>query len=82
MTETATRAPRASRKGKKRKGKVEFYRDEKDEHRWRIFSPNGNNRANCGEGYKNQGDMLDCFDQVVSDEVKSWPRYFLGRAEA
>ncbi|MCP4219636.1 MAG: DUF1508 domain-containing protein [bacterium] len=33
------------------KGKVQFYKDKKEEYRWRLLASNGRQIANGGEGY-------------------------------
>ena len=35
--------------------RVEIYLDEAADYRWRMFSPNGENIANGGEGYSTRG---------------------------
>lgn len=64
------------KKGSKRAGRVEFYRDDAGEHRWRVKSPNGKILADSGEGYKREGDALAAFATVVG-EVRTWPRFSL-----
>jgi uncharacterized protein YegP (UPF0339 family) len=51
-------------RNKKRYKKV-FYIDAKQEHRWRILSPNGRIMADCGEGYKRMIDAKRALDRLL-----------------
>jgi uncharacterized protein YegP (UPF0339 family) len=62
---------------RERKGTIEFFKDKKDEYRWRIIAPTGDKIANCGEGYKNKKDCVNGLDSVRwhidnSDVLENW----------
>ena len=48
------------------KFRLEFYRDEADEFRWRLVALNGNIVATSGEGYKNRGDCQDIANKIFT----------------
>ena len=46
------------------KDKFEFYKDKRDEWRWRYRAKNGKIIATSSEGYKNKSDCLKGIDLV------------------
>lgn len=42
----------------------ETYKDEADEHRWRLKAKNGAVVATSGEGYKNRTDMVEMINKI------------------
>ena len=55
-----------------RKGKIEFYKDNKGEYRWRLKAPNGQQIANGGEGYttlENCKNGVESVKRYIQDAV-------------
>jgi uncharacterized protein YegP (UPF0339 family) len=46
------------------KGKIEIYKDKKGEFRWKLISPNGQQIANGGEGYKSKASCKNGIESV------------------
>ena len=44
--------------------KLEFYKDDQGEFRWRLVAANGNVLAVASEGYKNRKDCEDIADSI------------------
>ena len=53
------------RSTKQKPGKIELYTDKAGETRWRVIARNGQNRANCGEGYTRKDDARDALEGTV-----------------
>ncbi|MES3001356.1 MAG: DUF1508 domain-containing protein [Pseudomonadota bacterium] len=51
---------------KLRKGKVEFYKDRKGQHRWRLIASNGRVVADSAEGYVTKAACENGFVAVAS----------------
>ena len=64
------------KKGTKRTGKIELYRDDDGKHRWRIIASNGRILADSGEGYARS---IDCERglAVVLSGARAWGRFTL-----
>ena len=62
------------KKGTKRTGKIELYRDDEGKHRWRIRASNGRILADSSEAYSRE---IDCTRSlgVVLTEARTWGRF-------
>jgi len=45
-----------------------YYKDSRDEWRWRLKASNGRILADSGEGYKSKQDCLDDIDRVKASK--------------
>ena len=52
--------------------RVQPYRDEGGEYRWRRIAENGNVIADSGEGYMNKRDMLEMARANFPDDAFDW----------
>jgi uncharacterized protein len=50
----------------KRQSKLEIYRDNKKEWRWKIIASNGNILAECSEGYKRKAGLKTGLKAIVN----------------
>ncbi len=48
--------------------RVDFYRDQHAEWRWRIIAENGNILADSGEGYRNRADCEHAYQSTQTTD--------------
>ena len=53
--------------------KIEKYRDDNDEYRWRIVAANGNIMADSAEGYKNKADRDSALIAIINSIRYAYP---------
>lgn len=53
--------------------KIEKYRDDNNEYRWRIVADNGNIMADSAEGYKNKVDRDSALIAIINNIRYNYP---------